>query len=175
VAATGKRHQALLGRQPLGGVVEVGDGQQDVVDGGGGQLSAVPPVLARRRRVVVVRRGAALRVVPAAVRVDRRRVVVGPVSARWTRRWMAFRPRSMPALAAAVPLAVARSSCRLSLRFSLISSATMPFRFSTTSAAAALRLRVVAVPRVARVVRAPAARRVRRFGALSGSESSAIN
>jgi hypothetical protein len=143
------------------------------------QLAALsPPGLARRRRTVVVRLVVARRVVPAA-RVVRRLGVAAPASAFWTRRWIDFRPRSIPELAAAVPFAVSRSSCRFSLRFSLISSSTIDVRLATASPAVPVRRRVAVVlraaaPRVVRVVRVPVLRRARRFGAGEESLASAI-
>jgi hypothetical protein len=143
-------------------------------------LALSPPVLVRRRRVVVAARLVVARdVVPDAARVDRRLVVVPPPSAFWTRRCIDFRPRSIPELAAAVPLAVNLSSWRFSLRFSLISSSTIEVRLATASLAVPER-RLVAVvlraaaPRVVRVVRVPVLRRARRLGAELESVASAI-
>ena len=137
-----------------------------------------PLAAARRRRGVVdARRVVARRVVPAA-RVARRFGVAVPARAFWTRRWIDFKPRSIPELAAAVPFAVKRSSWRLSLRFSLISSSTIELRFETASLGVAMRRRdVVALrvePRVVRVVRVVVARLARRFGADTISPASAI-
>ena len=50
-------------------------------------------------------------------------------SARCTRRWMVRKPRSTVLLAADVPFALSLSTCLRSLRFSLIKSLIIVFRF----------------------------------------------
>src|SRR5438067_8247225 len=59
---------------------------------------------------------------------------------------MPRKPRSMVPVEVVLPFAERRSTCRRSLRFSLISSLTMPFSESTSSAPPTRRRRVEAVP-----------------------------